>query len=101
MPSGPATSGALEMTSLATSLRNCARGFCAPLTWFFHAMRVRTSFISSVSTPYFLAYAGASRLKFAGAVVSDPVPSPGGVAPARPENPESLSFSTPIAMAMS
>ena len=49
-------------------MRNCARGLSAPLRWFFHAMRVSTSFISSASTPYFLAYAGASRLNDAGAV---------------------------------
>jgi hypothetical protein len=55
MPSWPATSGEQEMVSLATSLRNWARGFLAPLAWFFQAMRVRTSFISSGSTPYFLA----------------------------------------------
>ena len=62
MPSGPAMSGEQAMVSLATSLRNCARGLSAPFLWFFHAMRVRTSFISASSTPYFLAYAGARRL---------------------------------------
>ena len=55
MPSGPATSGEQAMVSFGTSLRNCARGLSAPLRWFFHAMRVRTSFISASSTPYFLA----------------------------------------------
>ena len=40
------------MVSIETSLRNCARGFTAPLRWFFQAMRVMTSFISSGSTPY-------------------------------------------------
>ena len=55
MPSGPATNGLHEMVSLGTSLRNWARGFKAPLRWFFQAMRVITAFISSASTPYFLA----------------------------------------------
>ena len=55
MPSGPATSGLQAIVSFGTSLRNCARGLSAPLRWFFHAMRVSTSFISSSSTPYFLA----------------------------------------------
>ena len=48
-------SGLLQMVSFETSLRNWARSLRAPLKWFFHAMRVSTSFISSVSTPYFLA----------------------------------------------
>src|SRR5205085_11231319 len=103
MPSGPAISGALQMVSLETDLRNCARGFLAPFSWFFHAMRVRTSFISSGSTPYFLAYAGARKLKFAGAVIS-PVPlapSDGGKGPTKPENPEAFSFSTPTAITTS
>ena len=55
MPSGPATSGEQAMVSFDTSLRNWARGLSAPLRWFFHAMRVSTSFISSSSTPYLLA----------------------------------------------
>ena len=55
MPSGPATIGLQAMVSLETSLRNWARGLSAPFLWFFQAMRVSTSFISSGSTPYFLA----------------------------------------------
>ena len=51
-PSSPATRGARPIVSSDTSLRNCARGFTAPLRWFFHAMRLITSFISSVDTPY-------------------------------------------------
>jgi hypothetical protein len=34
-------------------LRNWARELCAPLRWFFQAMRVITSFSSSGGTPYF------------------------------------------------
>ena len=45
-------SGLLQMVSLETSLRNWARGLSAPFLWFFHAIRVRTSFISCSSTPY-------------------------------------------------
>ncbi len=71
------------------------------MRWFFHAMRVSTSFISSGSTPYFLAYAGARKLNEAGAVTLSRVPSSGGGLPTRPEKPESLSFSTPIAIATS
>ena len=52
-PSSPATRGDLEIVSIGTSLRNWARGLRAPLWWFFQAMRVMTSFITSVSTPYF------------------------------------------------
>jgi hypothetical protein len=63
------------MTSFDTSARNCARGFRAPLKWFFHAMRVRTSFISSFDTPNFSRYAGASSEKIAGAVIAADVPS--------------------------
>ena len=37
----------------------------------------------------------------AGAVSGAVVPSLGGALPTRPENPESLSFSTPTAMAVS
>ena len=43
------------MTSLATSLRNCARGLSAPFLWFFHAMWVIASLKVASSTPYFLA----------------------------------------------
>src|ERR1700682_4848430 len=87
MPSGPAMSGEQAMVSLATSLRNCARGLSAPFLWFFHAIRVRTSFISASSTPYFFAYAGARRLNEAGAVIVGRVPSLGGGLPVRPEKP--------------
>src|SRR6478735_2202136 len=85
MPSGPATMGLQAMVSLETSFLNWARGLSAPFLWFFHAMRVRTSFISSGSTPYFFEYAGASNEKSAGAVSSAPVPSLGGTALTRPE----------------
>src|SRR3954469_16034690 len=101
IPRGPAISGELQIVSLATSFLNWARGLRAPFLWFFQAMRVRTSFISSLSTPYFLAYAGARRLNDAGAVTVAEVPSLAGADTTRPEYPESLSFSTPIAMAMS
>ena len=94
-------SGELQMTSFATSFLNCARGLSAPFLWFFHAMRVRTSFISASSTPYLFAYAGASSENDAGAVIVGSVPSLGGAEPVRPEKPESFSFSTPIAIATS
>jgi hypothetical protein len=48
-----------------------------------------------------LAYAGARRLKLAGAVRPALVPSAGGALPVRPEKPESFNFSTPMAMAVS
>jgi len=51
-PSCPAMSGLEAIVSLETSLRNWALGLTAPLRWFFHAMRVRTSFISASLTPY-------------------------------------------------
>src|SRR5436305_3486583 len=101
MPSCPAMSGDAQMTSFGTSLRNCARGLRAPLKWFFHAIRVRTSFISSSDTSYFLRYAGASSENIAGAVSDTLVPSCGATAPTRPEKPESFSFSTPTAITMS
>src|SRR5215831_5836950 len=82
MPSGSAIFGELRIASIGTSLRNCALGFLAPFLWFFQAM-------------------GASNEKDAGAVIVFGVPSFGGTAPTRPEKPESLSFSTPIAMATS
>ena len=47
-------SGALQIVSILTSLRNCARSFFAPFWWFFHAMRASTSRICSSLTPYFL-----------------------------------------------
>ena len=55
MPSAPATCGEHAMTSLATSFRNCARGFSAPFLWFFQAMRVIASLKVAASTPNFLA----------------------------------------------
>jgi len=73
------------MVSLGTSFLNCARGFNAPLRWFFHAMRVSTSFSSASSTPYFFAYAGASSEKLAGAVTVAFVPSSAGADTTRPE----------------
>src|ERR1700716_1457470 len=85
MPRGPAMSGEQEIVSFATSLRNCARGLSAPFLWFFHAMRVRTSFISASSTPYFLAYAGARNENDAGAVSVAEVPSLAGAEVTRPE----------------
>ena len=44
--------GEAAIVSFDTSLRNWARGLRAPLWWFFQAMRVITSFISSGVTPY-------------------------------------------------
>ena len=93
--------GEHAIVSLATSLRNWARGLSAPLRWFFHAIRVSTSLNSSASTPYFLQYAGPSRLNSAGALRSAVVPSDGGELTTRPEKPPSFSFSTPVAMATS
>src|SRR2546426_3147768 len=88
IPRGPATSGEHAIVSLATSFRNCARGFSAPFLWFFQAIRVITSFMSASSSPYFFAYAGASRLNVAGAVNPALVPSPGCANTGRPENPD-------------
>ena len=51
----PATAAMLQMASTLISLRNCARGFLAPLAWFFEAMRATTRRSSSSSTPYFWA----------------------------------------------
>src|SRR4029079_6548726 len=85
MPSGPATRGEHAMVSFGTSLRNWARGLSAQMRWFFHAIRVRTSFISASSTPYFLAYAGASSENDAGAVSDASVPSSAGLDTTRPE----------------
>src|SRR5438093_11240669 len=101
MPRLPAMIGEQAIVSFDTSRRNWARGLRAPLWWFFQAMRVRTSLISSSSTPYFLQYAGTRRLKSAGAVSSAPVPSDAGRLATRAGQPESLSFSTPLAMALS
>ena len=47
-------SGALQMVSIETALRNCARSLRAPFWWFFHAMRASTSRICASSRPYFL-----------------------------------------------
>src|SRR6476469_5591343 len=85
MPSMPATDGDLQIVSIGTSFRNCAFGFFAPFLWFFHAMRASTFFSSSSSTPYFLAYAGASSENVAGAVMLESVPSLGGFEMTRPE----------------
>src|SRR5262245_37483061 len=85
MPSIPATDGDLQMASIGTSLRNWAFGFFAPFLWFFHAMRARTCFSWSSSTPYFFAYAGASSENIAGAVMFETVPSFGGLEMTRPE----------------
>ena len=51
-PRSPATSGALVIVSIETSFWNCARGLCAPFWWFLKAIRLMTSFIWSLSTPY-------------------------------------------------
>ena len=93
--------GEQAMTSLGTSRRNCARGLRAPFLWFFHAMRVSTSFISSAVDAVLLAVRGRQQLNSAGAVSSAAVPSDGGGASTSPEKPPSFSFSTPMAMAMS
>src|SRR3982750_1243753 len=78
MPSWPAMIGEEAIVSIGTSRRNCARGLTAPFLWFFHAMRVRTFFNSSLSTPYFFEYAGANRENSAGADNSAADPSSGG-----------------------
>ncbi len=52
-PRRPATLPApASIFSFGTSLRNCARSFLAPLTWFFHATWVIASRIACGSTPY-------------------------------------------------
>jgi hypothetical protein len=86
-PRRPATSGEAAIFSLATSLRNCARSFFAPLAWFFQATWVIASRMSSGSTPYFLQYAGSSSENAAGAVMvsSGAVPSPGTLERTSPE----------------
>ncbi len=101
MPSGSATFGEFRIVSIGTSLRNCAFGFFAPFLWFFQAMRASTSLPFLGSRPYFLKYAGASSENEAGAVMVLCVPSLGGTLPTSPEKPESLSFSTPIAITTS
>ncbi len=93
--------GEQAMVSFDTALRNWARGFNAPFLWFFHTIRVSTSLNSSGSTPYFLQYAGPSRLNIAGALRSASVPSEGIDPMASPEYPLSFSFSTPVAMTTS
>src|SRR5215211_4650362 len=102
-PSLPATFGADSIFSLETSERNWAFGFRAPLRWFFQATWVIASRIRTGSTPYRAQYAGSSIEKAAGAVIdsSGAVPSEGGSVRSRPENPESLSFSTPTAITRS
>jgi len=78
-PSRPATFPApAAIFSFDTSARNCARGFFAPLAWFFQATWVIASRMSCWSTPYFLQYAGSSSENAAGAVwvASGSVPSP-------------------------
>src|SRR5438270_12809921 len=90
MPSWPAMIGEAAMVSIGTSFRNWARGLTAPFLWFFQAMRVRTFFSSSLSTPYFFEYAGASSENRAGADSSAAEPSSGGREPTRPEKTESL-----------
>ena len=101
-PSIPATLGALSIFSGGTALWNWALGLRAPFAWFLQAMRVSTCRMVASSKPYFLEYAGASRENVAGAVMDDCVPSVGvPAAEASPEYPESLSFSTPIAMTRS
>ena len=102
MPSAPATCGEHAITSLATSLRNCARGLSAPFLWFFHAMRVIASLNCGLVDAELLAVGGGEQAEGGG----------GGEAGARcrrsgapmlgsPEKPESFSFSTPMAMATS
>ena len=51
-PSSPATSGALEMVSMEISFWNWALGLRAPFWWFLKAIRLITSFIWTLSTPY-------------------------------------------------
>src|SRR5262249_59819174 len=97
LPSMPASGGDLQIVSIGSSLRNCAFGFLAPLRWFFQAMRASTCFSSASSTPYFFAYAGASRENVAGAVMLESVPSFGGVDPVRPEDPQPFTLSNPLA----
>jgi hypothetical protein len=58
-------------------------------------------FSVSASSPYFAKYAGASIENCAGAVIAASVPSLGGGVTTKPEKPESLSFSTPIAITQS
>src|SRR3954447_21011866 len=96
-PSGPAMFGEHAIASFGTSRRNCARGLSAPLWWFFHAIRVSTSFICSASTPYRFEYAGTSRLNRAGADSVVLVPSDAADATVNPEKPVSFNFSTPVA----
>src|SRR5262249_55632655 len=93
IPSGSAIFGEFLIASMDTSFWNCAFGLRAPLRWFFHAMRDRTSLPFSGSSPYFLKYAGARSENDAGAVMLPSVPSLGGAFPTSPEKPESLSFS--------
>ncbi len=98
----PAMSGALQIVSIVTGLRNCARSLTEPFWWFFHEMRASTSRISSSLTPYFAPYAGAHIANIAAADSARAVPSVGAwLAPTRPWYPLSLTFSTPTAIATS
>ena len=91
----------MQIVSIDTSRRNCARELRAPLWWFFQATCAIASRILSASTPYFAAYAGATIENIAAAVSVRPVPSFGGGTALSPWKPPSLVFSTPIAIAVS
>ena len=73
----PATAAISQIASALISRRNCARGFLAPLKWFFSAIFATTIRSSPSSTPYFLAYAGRTRLYIAAAVKVRLVPAVG------------------------
>ena len=91
----------MQIVSIETSRRNCARGLRAPLAWFFHATWAIASRSFSMSTPNFSAYAGATIENIAAAVSVRPVPSFGGGTAARPWYPPSFVFSPPTAIATS
>src|SRR5262249_60112140 len=97
----PATFGDRSIASLVTSLRNWARGFRAPLWWFFHARCVSVARRSSSVTPYLLQYDVASIENMAGTLRWGEVPSTGGDGRLMPDMPASLSFSTPTAITRS
>ena len=99
--SWPATAAILQIASTSISRRYMARGLRAPLWWFFDAIRATVRRSSSLSTPYFSAYAGNTRLNIAAAVRVRFVPSLGIGNALRPWNPESFTFSTPRAIAVS
>ena len=67
------------------SFWNCARGLRAPFWWFLKAIRLMTSFISALSTPYLWPYEGARNEKAAGDESPGSVPSPTARMPVRPE----------------